>query len=266
MLPIPRAGRWGAADFPSLYPGPSVTTAASPLSPSPYHPCAAGIPSFRPQLQPYRGLREVPGRMGLRPPGSAVPPTALCSAIPRQTRGNAGSYIILMRDDAWRVYVLWQHQGSWGAGRGSSGSWSLPPPGFLSPPGTTEHSGSPPCYQAQCGLTHPSPVQASVYPPVPLGAGSPCNPGIPLYAPGQVGVAATLTSGPWGWCQRWTPSAHFLGTLASCPAVATSIARATKGSSSLRCLGMRGHPRWAMSGRLPGLGVGELWEETAQGG
>lgn len=46
---------------------------------------------------------------------SGSPTALLCSpqaADGTQARGNSGSYIILMKDDAWRAYVLWQHQGS----------------------------------------------------------------------------------------------------------------------------------------------------------
>lgn len=57
-------------------------------------------------------------------------PLILC-AIPSQTKGNSGSSLILMKDDAWQASVLSRHQGSCRGGRGCL--WCPEPPvtGFL---------------------------------------------------------------------------------------------------------------------------------------
>ena len=70
--------------------------------------------------------------------------------------------------------------------------------------------------------------------------------------------------GPWSWVSDPHPSPHFLRTLSSCPAVATPTARARKGSSSFRCLGLRGCPSWPMRGWPPGWQ--KLGEELFQVG
>lgn len=185
-----------------------------------------------------RGLGRCPGAHGLGPPGSAAPRTAPVSAIPRQTSRNSGSYMILMRDDAWRAYVLWQHQGSWGAGRGSSGSWSLPPPGFLSPPGTDEHSGSPLGSQAQCSLASgtlpPSrPQFIHLYPWGPGGLASLAS----IICSRASGGGSDSNERSPRLVSVLDPLHSFSRTLASCPSVTKPTARATKGSFSLRCLG-----------------------------
>ena len=87
------------------------------------------------------------------------------------------------------------------------------------------------------------PFQASVYPLVPLGAGSP---------------GANVSAGH--------TSTYFPGTLTSCPAGATPTARATKGSSSCRCLGVKGRPSCAMKGRAASTGRGNRGKEPPRVG
>lgn len=157
-----------------------------------------------------RGLGRCPGAHGLGPPGSAAPHTAPVSAIPRQTSRNSGSYMILMRDDAWRAYVLWQHQGSWGRGGEALA------PGASLPLASCPHQG-PMSTQEVHSAPRPSVAWPLAPCPPPGLSLCTCTPGgqegshpwHPSYAPGQVGEAATLMRGPQGWFQCWTPSTPF---------------------------------------------------------
>lgn len=194
MVLTPRTGRWAATDFPS---------------PSPCHPCFRDrnplplpllhLPITHAQLVPPASARmdapapATPGapRRTLQPhsEGACVcvsqaswpRGTALTLCDPRRSRGNSGSSIILMKDDAWQARVLSLHQGCCRSARGGGGGALVP--------GTSLLLASCP-HQALLNVqeVHAAPMpigasdrrlpQASVSPPLPLGAGSPGDPGI----------------------------------------------------------------------------------------
>lgn len=118
---IPGAEHWVAADFPSLL---TPLSDHSPLTPSPLS--LSPMSSWHPQL-PASAL-AIAGALR----GGRLRVWASGSVVPRQTRGNSGSCIILMKDDAWQAYVLSKHQGSWREGgvRGGEMGWLR----FLEPP------------------------------------------------------------------------------------------------------------------------------------
>ena len=161
-----------------------MTTIPSPFPhlPSSYHPRPAGTPSFRQDGCPSSGHTGGLWRVTIQPcsegAGVCLRPTwprgspLIFCVIPSQTKGNSGSSLILMKDDAWQASVLSQHQGSCRGGRGCSGAWSLPVTGFLPPPGTVELSGSP-CSSSDLRGLRWYPLLASVSPPLPLRVRSP---------------------------------------------------------------------------------------------
>lgn len=146
MVLTPRTGHWAATDFlslslchPSLHDHNPLPSPPSPGSLSPTASWHSQLPpGWVPQPQPHQGLWRVtvqPCSEGawclcLRPTWPRGPPLILC-AIPSQTKGNSGSSLILMKDDAWQASVLSRHQGSCRGGRGCSGAQSLPVTGFL---------------------------------------------------------------------------------------------------------------------------------------
>lgn len=187
-------------------------------------PCPAGTPSFLqdgcPNPSHTRACRSDHTALPLgclcvwnqtsRPCG----PSGLCPAAAQQSRGSSGSSIILMQDDAWQARHLGRVCG------GSSGSCSLPLAGFLSPPGTTEHSGGSPWDLRQA----PAPSRPQ-FPSLRQEGWNPCN-RHQLCAWGAGG-------GGHGWNSFLVRGlrvpkvcalpcgTHLLGFRASCPAVAT---------------------------------------------
>lgn len=157
----------------------SMTTIPSPLphlpAPSSLSPMASWQsqlpPGWVPQPRPHQGLwrgttqpcSEGAWCLCLRPTWPRGSPLILC-VIPSQTKGNSGSSLILMKDDAWQASVLSWHQGNCRGGRGCSGAWSLPITSFLPPPGTVEHSGSPCCSPDLPGLRQYPPPGLSWFP------------------------------------------------------------------------------------------------------
>lgn len=164
--------------------------------------------------------------------------TALTLCDPRRSRGNSGSSIILMKDDAWQARVLSLHQGCCRSARGGGGGALVP--------GTSLLLASCP-HQALLSVqeVHAAPMpigasdrrlpQASVSPPLPLGAGS----------PGDPGISSVLQSRRGGNCNS------LLRRGLRVPGVHASVGHAhpTTRAQSVPlppgCPGVRGHPSWA---------------------
>lgn len=96
------------------------------------HP--AGIPGFRQDGSPVPAALGIPKGPPIPTLGSEEPDgggggwamwSLSWSLVPRQTRGNSGSHIILMKDDAWQAWRLVSASGEFRAGGGTSTSRSF---------------------------------------------------------------------------------------------------------------------------------------------